>query len=116
MRLRLSESSIASRFKVSPKIRTDATFDFCNSIGGITEVGFLGLQGCFWTLNGSRGADCDCSIGLSERYRAARPVGPESAVGVAADAAEFAADTDQAAIPELHVEAGRKARRPALQQ
>jgi hypothetical protein len=33
MRLRLLESSIASRFKVSPKIRTDATFDFCNSIG-----------------------------------------------------------------------------------
>jgi hypothetical protein len=32
MRLRLLESSIASRFKVSPKIRTDATFDFYNSI------------------------------------------------------------------------------------
>src|ERR1700733_385234 len=32
MRLRLFESSITSRFKVSPKIRTDATFDFCNSI------------------------------------------------------------------------------------
>jgi hypothetical protein len=30
--LRLSESSIASRFKRSPKTRTDATFDFCNSI------------------------------------------------------------------------------------
>jgi hypothetical protein len=29
---RVSESSIASRLKVSPKIRTDATFDFCNSI------------------------------------------------------------------------------------
>jgi hypothetical protein len=32
MRLKLSESSIASRFKVHPKIRADATFDFCNSI------------------------------------------------------------------------------------
>ena len=30
-RPRLSESSIASRFKISPKIRTDATFDCCNS-------------------------------------------------------------------------------------
>jgi hypothetical protein len=28
-----SESSIASLFNVSPKIRTDATFDFCNTIG-----------------------------------------------------------------------------------
>src|SRR6202035_193376 len=36
--LRLSESSIASRFKVSPKIRTDATFDFCNSIERITDL------------------------------------------------------------------------------
>jgi hypothetical protein len=33
MRLGLSESSVASRFKVSPKIRTDATSDFCNNIG-----------------------------------------------------------------------------------
>src|ERR1700733_7704339 len=39
MRLRLSESSIASRFKVSPKIRTDATFDFCNSITRRAEAG-----------------------------------------------------------------------------
>ena len=30
--LRLSESSIASRFKVSPKMQTDAIFDFCNKI------------------------------------------------------------------------------------
>jgi hypothetical protein len=26
------ESSIVARFKVSPKIRADATFDFCNTI------------------------------------------------------------------------------------
>jgi hypothetical protein len=36
--LRLSESSIASRFKVSPKIRTDATFDFCNRIPSKADV------------------------------------------------------------------------------
>jgi hypothetical protein len=39
MRLRLLESSIASRFKVSPKIRTDATFDFYNSIGAKRTFG-----------------------------------------------------------------------------
>jgi hypothetical protein len=35
----LSESSIASRFRVSPKIRTDATFDFCNSIRAKADIG-----------------------------------------------------------------------------
>jgi hypothetical protein len=31
--VRHRREAIASRFEVSPKIRTDATFDFCNSIG-----------------------------------------------------------------------------------
>jgi hypothetical protein len=34
--LRLSESSIASRFM--SKIRTDATFDFCNSIPSKADI------------------------------------------------------------------------------
>jgi hypothetical protein len=37
-RLRLHESSIAARFKFSPKIQTVATFDFCNSIGGRADI------------------------------------------------------------------------------
>ena len=47
MRLRSFESSIASRFKVSPKIRTDATFDFCNSIRQNQTLGFLVFPGLF---------------------------------------------------------------------
>jgi hypothetical protein len=37
-RLTLSESSIALCFGAPPKIRTDATFDFCNTIPSTTEV------------------------------------------------------------------------------
>jgi hypothetical protein len=37
-RLRLSESSIASCFKVSPRIQTDATFAFCNTIPSIADI------------------------------------------------------------------------------
>jgi hypothetical protein len=46
-RLTLSESSIALCFEASPKIRTDATFDFCNTIPSEADIR-AGLQDvCF---------------------------------------------------------------------